>query len=69
MIDIALYAYMRHLGYIGMFLKLIDAAVVYNHCWILSYFTSLTYLLVVLKRIHQEEKHYLKNLDRSTKNI
>lgn len=55
MIDTGLYASMRHPAYTGTFLELTGAALLYNHA-ILSWFLSLPYLLVVLKRIQQEEK-------------
>ena len=55
MIDTGLYAYMRHPAYTGTFLELTGAAILYNH-FILSWFLSLPYLIVVLKRIQQEEK-------------
>jgi protein-S-isoprenylcysteine O-methyltransferase Ste14 len=55
MIDTGLYAYMRHPAYTGTFLELTGAALLYNH-FILSWFLSLPYLIVVLKRIKQEEK-------------
>jgi protein-S-isoprenylcysteine O-methyltransferase Ste14 len=55
MIDTGLYAYMRHPAYTGTFLELTGAAVLYNH-FILSWFISLPYLIVVLQRIKQEEK-------------
>ena len=55
MIDTGLYASMRHPAYTGTFLELTGAALLYNH-WILSWFLSLPYLVVVLKRIQEEEK-------------
>jgi protein-S-isoprenylcysteine O-methyltransferase Ste14 len=55
MIDTGLYAYMRHPAYTGTFLELTGAALLYNH-FILSWFLSLPYLVVVLRRIQQEEK-------------
>jgi len=55
MIDTGLYAYMRHPAYTGTFLELAGAAILYNH-FILSWFLSLPYLIVVFKRITQEEK-------------
>jgi protein-S-isoprenylcysteine O-methyltransferase Ste14 len=55
MIDTGLYASMRHPAYTGTFLELIGAALLYNHL-ILSWFISLPYLVVVLKRIEHEEK-------------
>lgn len=54
-IDSGLYASMRHPAYTGTFLELTGAALLYNH-WILSWFLSLPYLVVVLKRIQEEEK-------------
>jgi protein-S-isoprenylcysteine O-methyltransferase Ste14 len=55
MIDTGLYASMRHPAYTGTFLELTGAALLYNH-FILSWFLSLPYLIVVLKRIEYEEK-------------
>jgi protein-S-isoprenylcysteine O-methyltransferase Ste14 len=55
MIDTGLYAFMRHPAYTGTFLELTGAALLYNHL-IFSWFLSLPYLIVVLKRIKQEEK-------------
>ena len=55
MIDNGLYASMRHPAYTGTFLELTGVALLYNH-WILSWFLSLPYLVVVLKRIQEEEK-------------
>lgn len=55
MIDTGLYAYMRHPAYTGTFLELTGAALLYNHC-VLSWFLSLPYLVVVLRRVQQEEK-------------
>ncbi|CAF0754767.1 unnamed protein product [Adineta steineri] len=55
MINTGLYKYMRHPAYTGTFLELTGAALLYNH-FILSWFLSLPYLIVVLKRIKQEEK-------------
>jgi protein-S-isoprenylcysteine O-methyltransferase Ste14 len=55
LIDTGLYAYMRHPAYTGTFLELTGAALLYNHL-IFSWFLSIPYLIVVLKRIKQEEK-------------
>ncbi|CAF1168141.1 unnamed protein product [Rotaria sordida] len=55
MIDTGLYGYMRHPAYTGTFLELTGAAFLYNH-FILSWFISLSYLIVIHKRIQQEEK-------------
>jgi len=55
LIDKGLYAYMRHPAYTGTFFELTGAALLYNHL-ILSWFLSIPYLIVVLKRIKQEEK-------------
>jgi protein-S-isoprenylcysteine O-methyltransferase Ste14 len=55
MIDTGLYAYMRHPAYTGTFLELTGAALLYNH-FILSWFLSIPYLIVVLKRIKLEEQ-------------
>ncbi|CAF0783134.1 unnamed protein product [Didymodactylos carnosus] len=59
MIDTGLYQYMRHPAYTGTFLELTGAAILYNHT-IISCFLSLPYLVVVLKRIKQEEKVLLE---------
>lgn len=54
-IDTGLYAYVRHPAYIGTFLELTGSALFYNHL-ILSWFISIPYFIVVLKRIRHEEK-------------
>jgi len=56
MIDTGLYASMRHPAYTGTFLELTGAALLYNH-FIFSWFLSLPYLIVIFKRIKQEEKN------------
>ncbi|CAF1082477.1 unnamed protein product [Rotaria sp. Silwood1] len=55
LIDTGLHASMRHPAYTGTFLELTGAAFLYNH-FILSWFISLCYLIVIHKRIKQEEK-------------
>ncbi|CAF2492696.1 unnamed protein product [Rotaria sp. Silwood2] len=55
MIDTGLYTSMRHPAYAGTFLEFTGAAFLYNH-FILSWFISLSYLIVIHKHIKQEEK-------------
>ena len=55
MVDTGLYASMRHPTYTETFLELTSAALLYNHP-ILSWLLSLPSLLLILRRIQQEDK-------------